>query len=95
MTIRFKMDSGLNIAVNKKACAFIMHIGDPNATLRTLSMFFLDRKIPIDNLNLHRYLNGEAMVIIHCQIEKDRISRTMELLENLPGIMTLEKLQEK
>lgn len=88
-------DHFLTVEISRKSCAFILHIFDPNQTLRTLSMFFLDRKIPIDNLNLHRYRNGDAMIIIHCQIEKDRIGRTVELLERLPGIQTLEKLQEK
>ena len=89
------MESFLSIEISKKSCAFVLHIKDPNNTLRTLSMFFLDRKIAIDNLNLHRYPNGEATIIIHCQIEKDRIGRTIELMENLPGIVELEKLQGK
>jgi len=47
----------------------------------------------IDNLNLHRYRSGEAMLIIHCQLEKDRIHRTVDLLEKLPGVMELEILK--
>lgn len=85
----------LTVEMSRKSCAFNLHVNDPNNTLRILSMFFVDRKIPIDNLHMHRYKSGEAMVIIHCSIEKDRIGRTVELLENLPGIVELEKLQGK
>ena len=62
--------------------------------MRKLSMLFLDRNIIIDNLNMHRYQNGEATVIIHCQIERDRITRTAELLEELPGIVEMERMEE-
>ena len=58
-------------------------------------MFFQDRQIAIDSLNLHRYRSGEAMVIIHCQIEKDRTHRTVQLMEQLPGIMELEWMEAK
>jgi len=79
--------------IDKKPCAFVLQIHNPTETLNVLAKFFQDRKIPVDNLNLHRYRNGEASVIIHCQIEKDRISRTGQLLEQLPGVMQLEALR--
>ena len=85
----------LTVQVIKKSCAFVLHIQEPTETLRKLSMFFLDRNIIIDNLYMHRYRNGEAMVIIHCQIERDRITRTVQLLEELPGIVEMERMEEK
>jgi len=85
----------LTVQVIKKSCAFVLHIQEPTETLRKITMFFLDRNIIIDNLNMHRYQNGEATVIIHCQIERDRISRTAQMLEELPGIVELERMEEK
>ena len=85
----------LTVEVVKKSCAFILQIQEPVETLKKIAMFFQDRHITIDNLNLHRYRNGEAMQIIHCQIKKDRITRTVQLLEQLPGIMELERMEGK
>ena len=85
--------SHLTVEVVKKACAFVLQIEEPGETLKKLALFFQDRHIVIDNLNLHRYRSGEAMLIIHCQLEKDRIHRTVDLLEKLPGVMELEILK--
>lgn len=83
----------LTAEVVKRPCAFVMHITDPNETLRKLALFFQDRKIMIENMNMHRYRDGDANLVIHCQIEKDRITRTVQLLEELPGIMKLERME--
>ena len=58
-------------------------------------MFFGDRQIHVDTLNLHRYPNGEAKLIVHCLIERDRVPRTIQLLEQMPGIMELERMEGK
>lgn len=83
----------LTVEVVRKSCAFVMQIQAPGETLKILAMFFQERHIVIDTLNMHRYRNGDAMLIVHCQIEKDRIPRTVQLLEQLPGIMKLEALR--
>lgn len=85
--------SQLSPVIVHKSCAFTLHISDPGETLKKLAMFFQDRSIAIDNLQMHRYRNGEAMLIIHCQVERDRIPRTVQLLEQLPGVMELELLK--
>jgi hypothetical protein len=85
----------LTVELIKKACAFTLEIEDPGETLKKQAMFFQDRHIIIDNLQMHRFRNGDAMLIIHCQIEKDRIYRTVQLLEQLPGILKLERMEGK
>lgn len=85
----------LIVEVVKKSCAFVLQIQEPAETLKKLAMFFQDRQIIIDNLNMHRYRNGDAMLILHCHIEKDRIARTVQLLEQLPGIMEMERMEGK
>lgn len=83
----------LTVEVIKRPCALVLHIQKPMDTVRRLSMFFEERHIVVDTLNMHRYKNGEATLILHCHIEKDRISRTVQLLEQMPGIMELEKME--
>lgn len=83
----------LTAEVIKKSCAFVLQISDPGDTLRRLAMFFQDRHIVIDNLSMHRFRSGEAMLIIHCQVERDRVGRTVQLLEEMSGIIELEMLK--
>ena len=90
----------LTVEVVRKPCAFILQIREPTDTLRRLAMFFEDRHIQIDTLQMHRlgpslYSGGEAMLIIHCHIEKDRIARTVLLLEQMPGIMEMQRMEGK
>lgn len=85
----------LRLEVVKKSCVFVLNIVDPLETLKKLSMFFQDRGIIMESLHMHRYRNDEANVIIHCQVEKDRIRRTVELMEQLPGLLELDKMEGK
>jgi len=85
----------LTAEVVKKSCAFVLQIQDPTETLKKLAMFFLDRDIALDNLQMHRFRNSDAMLIIHSQIEKDSFARTVESLEQLPGVVKLEWLEGK
>lgn len=74
----------------------ILEISDPVETLKKIALFFQDRQILIDNLQLYRYREGNAAhVIIHCCIEKDRIHRTIQLMQQLPGIFELEWMEAK
>ncbi len=85
----------LTFEVIKKSCVFVLQMREPEETLKKLAMFFQDRHIVMDNLCMHRYQSGVAMLISHCQIEKDRIGRTVQLMGNLPGIMEIEKMEGK
>ena len=83
----------LSIEVLQRPCAFVLHIIDPGETLRRLSLFFQDRHLVIEQLVLHRYPSGDAQVIFHCLLERDRISRTVQLLEGLPGVIKVQKME--
>ena len=87
------MINHLSVEVIKRYCAFVLEIQEPVETLKKLMMFFLDRHIVIDSLQMHRHLSGNATLIIHCQIEKDRMTRTVQLMRQLPGIVEMEKME--
>jgi hypothetical protein len=86
--------SELIASVVRSPVVFVMEVRDPDETLRKLSTFFYDRKIIIDAMQMQRYRGGDASVIIHCSVEKDRIKRTYELLTGLPGVKRLEKFEK-
>lgn len=73
----------------------LLKISDPTETLRKVAMFFKERNIVLDYLCMYHYQNGEATLIIHCQIEKDRTARTVQMLGELPGITEMEKMEGK
>jgi hypothetical protein len=83
----------LTIEVIKRPCALVLHIREPMDTVRRLAMFFEERHITVNTLNMHRYKSGDATLIVHCHIEKDRIPRTVQLLEQMPGITELERME--
>lgn len=89
------MINHLSVEVIKRSCAFVMDIHEPEETLKKLMMFFLDRHIIVDNLQMYRGEVGYARLIIHCGIEKDRIARTEQLMGYLPGIATIERLEKR
>lgn len=83
----------LTLEVVRNPCVFILHIQEPAETLRRLAILFQERKITFDNLQLHTYRNGEASLIIHCHIIKDKIPGIVELLKHMHGIMELKKME--
>jgi len=85
----------LSVEVVRKSCAFVLQIQEPIDTLKKLAMFFQDRHIQVDSLQMHRFNSNEAMLIVHCQIEKDRITAIVELMEQWPGITELESMEGK
>ena len=78
---------------HKKTCAFIFHIQDRSATLLRVVEFFHERKISIDTMHVHGNEGKQGMLIIHCQLEKDRVVRTMQLLGEIEGVTELEKME--
>lgn len=85
----------LSVEIIKRSCAFVMNVQEPEETLKKLMLFFIDRHIAIDSLQLHRYDGGNAKVIIHCLIEKDRVTRTVQLMEQLAGVLRMERMEGK
>jgi hypothetical protein len=42
---------------------------------------------------MHRYRNGDASVIVHCQIEKERIPWIIEGMGEVKGVVEMEVLR--
>jgi hypothetical protein len=79
----------------KKPCAFIIRIKFPLQTLILISKFLIDRKIQIETMQQNMLNEEEAILILHCKIERDRIKHTQYNLEKLKGIIELELLEGK
>lgn len=87
--------TNLTFQIVKKSCAFVIHMYNPEDILRSIIMFLYDRHIVIDTLNKYRCDDSFARLIICCKLERDRIHRTVQLLEELPGIKVMERMEAK
>jgi hypothetical protein len=76
-------------------CVLVLLISNSTETMEAIARFFRERKIPIENLQLHRFRNGNAQVILHVSIERDRIKRTSQLFKALPGILEVQWMEAK
>ncbi len=79
----------------KRPCAFIIRINRPLHTQGEIGNFLINRSISVSTMHLHFIREQEAILIIHCMIERDRIRRTATLMEKIKGIIGLELLESK
>jgi hypothetical protein len=85
--------SFLTVEAIKLPYAFIATIERPLLSLETITAFLSSRKIIVETLQLHAARFDEAILIIHCRIEKDRVKHIQYSMEKLGGILTLEVLE--
>jgi hypothetical protein len=84
--------SFMQVHVVKKPCAFRLQIESPLGTLRNLSAFFEQYAVIIEKMQMLRYRNGSAMLIIHCLVDKEIIKEIESLLSSVTGVMKMEKI---
>jgi hypothetical protein len=82
-------------AIIKRPCAFVMRLNSPLHTQVEILKFFIDRAISVSSMNLQSIHDREGILILHCVIERDRIRRTVRLLEKIKGIIEMELLESK
>jgi len=73
----------------------VLKIDMPLPTLQRILAFLTGRKILVENIQMNATSSGEAILILHCQVEKDRIRHTQNLLEKMEGIEKVELLESK
>jgi hypothetical protein len=64
-------------------------------TLSAVLDFLRERKIMLDHIQAQATDDGEAVLIMHCHIEKDRLKHTAQLLAKIKGVMKIEVLETK
>ena len=87
--------SGICSEMVRKPCAFVIRINRPLWTARKILDLLIDRNIKVENMVLHDTNETEALLVIHCIIEHDRVRHTMHQLEKVPGTIEIELLESK
>jgi len=79
----------------RKACSFVIRIDMPLQAAKDVLEFLLHRKIVLETMQMQNVGGGEAILILHCQVEKDRIRHVQQGLEKMNGILNVELLESK
>ncbi|HMH32389.1 MAG TPA: hypothetical protein VK543_05125 [Puia sp.] len=67
----------------------------PIETLQLILRLLSHRKIVIESLQMHAEGGGEATLILHCQVERDRIKYSQQILRKTQGVIGVEVLESK
>jgi hypothetical protein len=87
--------SYLSIEFVKRQCVLILKIEMPLQTMEKLMDLFSDRKIYVESMHMQMIEGGEAKLMVHCSIEKDRISHTRASLEKMRGVLELQLMENR
>jgi len=65
----------------------------PLAAMQGILECALNRSIKVKSMNLQFLNDREGILILHCNLEKDRVKYTGALLEKIGGVIEVETLQ--
>jgi hypothetical protein len=81
--------------VVKRACSFVIRIDTPLQITKDILEFLIHRRISLQTMQMHGIGNGEAILIIHCLVEKDRLKHVQRALEKTDGILSVELFESR
>jgi hypothetical protein len=67
----------------------------PLLTSKAVLTCILDRMIDVESLQLQMIAGGEAILLMHCRIERDRLKHLQHKLEKIEGVLALELLENR
>lgn len=79
----------------KHPCAFVMTIKPPLRTLEKICDLLAQKEIKIDTLQLLVQDTGDGKLVIHCEIEKDRVPYIGRHLEKIYGVKAIEWMHSR
>ena len=79
----------------KKTCSFVIRIDTPLHITKDILEFLIQRRIALQTMQMHGVDAGEAILIIHCLVERDRLKHVQRALEKMNGILSVELLESR
>ncbi len=79
----------------KRACSFVIRIDTPLETTKDILEFLIHRRIMLQTMQMHGIGGGEAILIIHCLVEKDRLKHVERALQKLDRVLSVELLESR
>jgi hypothetical protein len=81
--------------ISKKPFVFIFQLEARTAATARILTLLLERSIEVNEFYFYSKEMNQGRLMIHCQMERDRIGRTASLLDKLPGVLKLDWMESK
>jgi len=81
--------------VVRRACSFVIRIDMPLQITKNILEFLIQRRILLETMQMQGVGGGEAILILHCLVEKDRLKHVQHGLEKMNGILSVELLESR
>jgi hypothetical protein len=79
----------------KRTCAFVIEVEMPIRTVRAILEFLENRNVLVECFHMQMITGGDALIILHGRIERDRVRHVHRSLEKIDGVLSLELLEGK
>lgn len=73
-----------------RSCAFILLVRHPMLTVAKICELMATKKIAVDNMQFQVLESGDAKLVIHCMLEKDRIGYIGRHFEEMSGVKAVD-----
>jgi transcriptional regulator of aromatic amino acid metabolism len=73
----------------------VIRIDTPLQITKDILEFLINRRIMLQTMQMHGIGGGEAILIIYCLVEKDRLKHLQRGLEKMNGILSVELLESR
>jgi hypothetical protein len=81
--------------VVRRACSFVIRIDMPLKVAKDILEFLMHRDMLLQSMQMQGVGDGEAILILHCLVEKDRVKRVQMGLEKMNGVLSVVLLESK
>lgn len=83
--------------ITKKSCVFRMRVHSPIQVLQRMMQVFTERGILLESLHVQSDPANpqSSLMLVCCQMEKDRIYRTLLVIRRIAGVVDAEKMEGK
>ncbi|HEY4207619.1 MAG TPA: hypothetical protein VGM31_12430 [Puia sp.] len=81
--------------VVRRACSFVIRIDMPLQITKNILEFLIQRKVLLETMQMQGVGDGEAILILHCLVQKDRLKLIQQGLEKMNGILSVELLESR
>ena len=73
----------------------MIRIDTPLQITKDILEFLINRRIMLQTMQMQGIGGGEAILIIHCLVERDRLKHVERALQKLNGILSVELLESR
>ena len=85
----------MSIDISKKPFVFIFQLEIKSSVTARIIVLLFERNVEVVEFYYYVKETNEGRLFIYCQMEKDRIGRTVYLLDKLPGVLNIDWMESK